>query len=111
MYSHLRAVWYLLVTTTGLALLYSALAHPPLVSSVLANAIILTDSGVHLNPDGTIDYYKRDTKHLFKYARLVFVVATGIGLGLLANGGRGLWKYAQGQSTHQPTAVNESNAE
>ena len=73
----------------GLLIVISATAHPPMGECPI---VVGGDSGsVHLNTDGTIDYY--DNCRLYPFALQIFLATTGVGLLLTGIGAWTLLKY------------------
>lgn len=104
MRSSVRIAGYAMLVLLGVAILYSAWAHPPLQRTQLAYALDLNDdTGVHLDADWTIDYYKADSMKTFENAHEVFVLLTGIGAGLALRGVHGVR-----ESTRRLRAGNDS---
>lgn len=77
------------LVVAGTLAIVSATAHPPAGGCPIG---VTGDPGsVHLDSDGTLDYY--DNCRLYPGAALVFLSVTGIGVALVGVGGWSLWKY------------------
>jgi|AntDeeMetagen134_2_1112570.scaffolds.fasta_scaffold01944_2 hypothetical protein len=76
------------VLVLGILIVISAAAHPPAGECPV---IVGGDPGsVHLNADGTIDYY--DNCRLYPYALQIFITITGVGILLT---GTGVWSLVK----------------
>lgn len=77
------------VLLLGILVLISATAHPPMGECPV---IATGDPGsVHLNTDGTLDYY--EGCRLYPFALQIFIGTTGIGLLLSGTGAWSLVKH------------------
>jgi hypothetical protein len=93
---NLRAVVYGLVGVVGLVVLYAAVAAPPLFASQAGSGdAVASDTGVHLDDDGTIDYYRGDSFTLYEHALPVFLFTAAVGFGLFAKSSKELLTFAR----------------
>lgn len=84
---------YVVIGMFGVLILYASMAHPPLDrSQSLEDTANEGDTGVHINSDGTIDYYKSDTDILFSNSYIIFTFTTIIGIYLVGESGKNLWR-------------------
>lgn len=112
MRSAARTVEYAVLGLLGAGIMYSALAHPPFPRSELGYGLAPNaDTGVHLNADGTIDYYKADSAKTFEHAYLVLLVTTGLGTGLVLRSVQGLRESVGGGPDGDSDAPPASRAE
>ena len=93
---NVRAAVYGVVGVVGVVVLYAALAHPPVFDARGSGAATgASDTGVHLDADGTIDYYHENSFTLYDNALPVFVVTAGLGFALFAKGSKELVEFAR----------------
>lgn len=83
MVKYLTTIGYLALGLFGLYLLFASGINPPIEGSVVMRGGVGSDTGVHLDSDGTIDYYEGDTNQLYDHARLVFLFLMALGATLV----------------------------
>ena len=77
------------VLILGILVVISATAHPPIGGCPIG--VGENPGSVHLNTDGTIDYY--DNCRLYPYAFPIFITTTGAGILLTGTGAWFLVKH------------------
>lgn len=96
---NVRAVVYGVVGVVGVVVLYAAVAHPPLFDVRSGGEdVTASDTGVHIDDDGTIDYYRGDSFALYEHALPVFVFTAAVGFGLFAKSSKELLAFAQNRT-------------
>ena len=107
---NVRAVVYGVVGVVGVVVLYAALAHPPVFDARGSGADAGTsDTGVHLDDDGTIDYYHENSFTLYDNALPVFVVTGGLGFALFAKSSKELVEFARDRTDSTTETGQGSN--